>query len=191
MRVIIHKRTCRERGPLRRELHIKVKHEGVHVLLKVDFQCELALVQIGLLLCDCPHVERLHRARLRHDVVPRHVVAVRLPDGLLGHGRHVEPVDVAPPVDLVLLVRLVLDPQHKELCKVGDYDAPLGKPLVAGVDHAGDQAGVDDEGPHPLAEDDVDRVDRKVDLLDFSADEGDALFHPVGGHDLAGLVEDG
>lgn len=189
--VIVHERSCREGHLCLRERDIKIEAECMNVLLDGRLQLERNLFRVNVFLSDCLHIKDLNRARIRDDIVPGDIVHVGFPDGLLSHRGHVEPVDVAPPVDLVFLVRLVLHPKDEELGPIREDDAALGKPLVAGVDDALDEAAVEDGGPHPLAEDDVDGGDGEVDFLDLPADEGDLLLHAVGEDDLAGLVEDG
>ena len=102
----------------------------LHVVVSLEREIE------GRFKGDVVLSARLDVNLLEETGVGDHLVAVDdvhegLLEGVLLDARHVEAVDVIPPVDLVVLVLPVFDGGHVEGGTVGEHQTGGGQPLVS------------------------------------------------------------
>lgn len=171
-----------------RELHVKVRDEGVHVVVPVRPEREGDLVEGHVREGRRGDVVPLDGAVVGDDRVRGDGVDEGLRDGEALDAAHVEAVDVLPPPDLGRLVLGVLDGVDVQGALVGEHETPGLEPLVAGVDH-GLQHGLEHkEVSHPLGDEHVDFLG-KIDVFDLPADKRDLVFVAVKLYDFTGLFD--
>merc|ERR550539_64003 len=148
------------------ELDIEEGHQGLNVVISSNLKAEGGLER-NLFLPDGLDVDLSNEA-----VVGNHLISVhRIHDGLgesdLPDGGHIEPVDVIPPVDLVLLVLSVLDGGDVEGGLVGEHQTSGLQPLVPGEQDGVQHGLIEQAVAHPLGDDDVNLLYsiRQTDLL--------------------------
>lgn len=78
-------------------------------------------------------------------------------------------------VDLLVLVLSIFNSSNVDASLVGKDDAAGNEPLVASKNDRVQHGLVEEEIPHPLAHDDVDLLNRELNLLDLALDAFDTL----------------
>eukprot|EP00636_Phaeomonas_parva_P000135 CAMPEP_0118867778 /NCGR_PEP_ID=MMETSP1163-20130328/11251_1 /TAXON_ID=124430 /ORGANISM="Phaeomonas parva, Strain CCMP2877" /LENGTH=1045 /DNA_ID=CAMNT_0006802227 /DNA_START=145 /DNA_END=3281 /DNA_ORIENTATION=+ len=110
-------------------------------------------------------------------------------------GRHVKAVDVVPVVDLLIHVLAVFDAANVERSGIGQQQPVVDEPAIPGVDDGVQHGLIEQEVPHPLADDAVhlgDPVRQLVvrDLLALLLQHRNLVRKAVRGDDLPRLVSD-
>ena len=110
-------------------------------------------------------------------IIPVHRINDGLCESDLPDGGHIEPVDVIPPVDLVLLVLSVLDGSDVEGGLVREHQTSGLQPLVPGEQDGVQHGLVKQAVAHPLGDDDVHLLYpiRQADLLHFTTQNFDLI----------------
>ena len=85
------------------ELNVEEGYERLHIVVATDLQVEGSL-KGNLLFFQGLDVNLLHQAVVAHHLVPVHHIHQGFSEGNLPNGRHVEAINIVPPVDLVVLV---------------------------------------------------------------------------------------
>lgn len=119
----------------------------------------------------------LNHARLRYDRVHLHGIDKRFTEGDVLDTRVVEPVDVVPEVDLLLLVIRVFYRSDVQRGVVGKYQAVLLQVLVAGEKDGVEHGLVKEEVTHPLGDDDVEFFVWERCIFKLALDESNACEH--------------
>ena len=171
------------------ELHREEGYQGVKVVVPLELQVEGA-GEGNLLLFDCLDVNLLDHTVVGHKTLVVHTVHQGLGHRHLPDAGHVEPVNIVPPVNLVVLVLPVLNTGEVEGGLVGEHETPLGQPLVPGVEDRVQHGLVEEAVTHPLRDDDVHLGHRKLNLLHLAPDDGDNVTQVIVRHNLLSVVDD-
>ena len=110
------------------EFNVEKGYESLHIVVATDLQVEGSL-EGNLLFFQGLDVDLLHQAVVADHLVPVHHVDQRFSECDLPDGRHVEAIDIVPPVDLVVLVLPVFDSTDVQGCLVGEHESTGSQPL--------------------------------------------------------------
>ena len=110
------------------ELDVEKGYERLHIVVATDLQVEGSL-KGNLLFFQGLDVDLLHQAVVAHHLVPVHHIHQGFSEGNLPDCRHVEAIDIVPPVDLVVLVLSVFDGADVKGRFVGEHEATRSQPL--------------------------------------------------------------
>ncbi|GMS77916.1 hypothetical protein PENTCL1PPCAC_91, partial [Pristionchus entomophagus] len=146
------------------ELDGEVSDERLYVVVAVHAENKFRSPgEVGDL--DGVEIDLLHAVVSGYDLVVVHNIDEGLSNCDLADRRHVETVDVVPPVDLILLVLSVLDGGDEQLGLVGEEQTVGCQPLVASVEDSVEHRLVEEAVSHPLRDDDVNLNDFERQLL--------------------------
>ncbi len=106
-------------------------HSHLHIVVTLDNETE-GSIKGNVVLRAGLDVDLFHQTGIGHDLVAIDHIDERLLEGYVADARHVEPVDIVPPVDLVVLVLAVLDRRNVQGGAVGKHETVGSEPLVPG-----------------------------------------------------------
>ena len=170
-----------------REVHLEPGHQEVHVVVAVDAQ-RVLVREVQILLPDLGQIDVQDHAGLAVELLTLHALHKRLVVDPGLDGAHLDPVDLVPPVDFVLIEALVVHGGQVERGAVREHHSVGLHPLVARVQHGVQHGLVEHEVAHPLGNDDVHALDRQRDFLAFALDHGDAVGEAVAFDDVARVL---
>jgi len=171
------------------ELDIEESDQSLAIVIPLQLQVEGA-GEGDILLGACLNVYLLDETGVGDDLIPVDTIHQWFCEGNLPDAGHVEPVDIVPPGDLVILVLPVLNPTHIKCGFVWEHQPTLGQPLIPGVQHGVEHGLVEQAVAHPLGDDDVNLVhpSRQLDLLHLPPDDGDCVTQAIILDNLLGMV---
>ena len=116
-------------------------------------------------------INLLDKTLIADHLVPVHDIHDWFRQCNLPDSRHVEPIHIVPPVDLVVLVLSVLDGGDVERGSVREHQTSRFEPLVPGEEDGVKHGLVEEAVSHPLGDDDVHLLNAvwQSYLLNFSA----------------------
>lgn len=147
-----------------REGDVKVAEEGMDVVRTGHLKLELG-IKGQVFLGDRLDVDLLEDARSRAHRLTLDNINERLMDGNLFDGLHVEPVNIVPEVDLLLLILGILDTNQEHGGFVREDQALRSQVAITSVQDGVQHGLIQQKVAHPLTDDDVNRVNRQLHLL--------------------------
>eukprot|EP00756_Hemistasia_phaeocysticola_P010456 Hpha_TRINITY_DN15018_c1_g1::TRINITY_DN15018_c1_g1_i1::g.124702::m.124702 len=171
------------------ETDVEVNGKGVEGVTPVHLQGEVR-VEGQVLHRTCVKIQVKKRGLGSHNLLSVDNIDNRLQQSQTLDGPEVEALDVLPEVDLVPPVLRVLDRRNVHRRTVREYPPARGEQFVACPEDSVEHGFVQEEVPHPLADDNVHLLAslRHLNLLHLSMQDGDPVSVPVLLHDLLRLL---